>query len=223
MNTQRGAVVELLGAPGAGKSWLAVALAALDAVAVVKDHARGDLSALAWSMARSLPVAVAPPPDVDRRRWVSGAARVTAAQHVARHRFAHGAQTVVFDQGAAYTLVRMLQLRNRPHGSVWWTQRCAETARLLDLLVIVDADTDTLAGRVRERRKAHLTDGFDEEGLRGYLETERRSVHRVADALAREGADVLRLVTTQLTVEQQVARVRQALEGHAPQAAGATG
>ena len=47
-----GAVVELLGAPGAGKSGLADALAALDGVTVVKDHSRGDLSALAWSKPR---------------------------------------------------------------------------------------------------------------------------------------------------------------------------
>lgn len=218
-----GAVVELLGAPGAGKSGLADGLAALDGVTVVKDHARGDLSALVWSMARSWPVAMAPPPDVDRRRWVSWAARVTAAQHVARNRMARGARTVVFDQGAAYTLVRMMQLQHRPHGSAWWTQRCVETARLLDLLVIVDADTGTLANRVRRRNKEHLADGFDTEGLRAYLEAERRSVHRVADALAREGAEVLRLVTTDLTVEQQVALVRATLLHHARQAAGSAG
>ena len=114
-----GAVVELLGAPGAGKSGLADALAALDGVTVVKDHSRSDLSTLAWSMARSLPVAVTPPPDVDRRRWASWAARVTAARHVARHRIEQGARMVVFDQGAAYTLVRMMQMRMRPHGSAW--------------------------------------------------------------------------------------------------------
>ena len=218
-----GAVVELLGAPGAGKSGLADALAALDGVTVVKDHSRGDLSALAWSMARSWPVAVAPPPDVDRRRWVSWAARVTAAQHVARHRMAHGARTVVFDQGAAYTLVRMMPLRERPHGSAWWTQRCVETASLLDLLVIVDADTSTLATRLRGRHKPHHADGLDTESLHAYLDGERRDVHRVADALAREGAEVLRLVTTELTVERQVALVRRALGQRAPQAARSAG
>jgi hypothetical protein len=221
VNTRRGgAVVELLGAPGAGKSGLADALAALDGVTVVKDHSRGDLSALAWSMARAWPVAVAPPPDVDRRRWVSWAARVTAAQHVARHRMSQGARTVVFDQGAAYTLVRMMQLRDRPHGSAWWTQRCVETASLLDLLVIVDADTATLANRVRGRRKQHVTDDLDNESLRAYLDSERRHVHRVADALAREGAEVLRLKTTELTLEQQVVLVRQALRRRAHQVAG---
>jgi hypothetical protein len=216
VNARRGgAVVELLGAPGAGKSGLADALTALDGVTVVKDHSRGDLSALAWSMARSWPVAIAPPPDVDRRRWMSWAARVTAAQHVARNRMSHGARTVVFDQGAAYTLVRMMPLRERPHGSAWWTQRCVETASLLDLLVIVDADTHTLGTRVRSRRKQHHADDLDTESLHAYLDVERRDVHRVADALAREGAEVLRLVTTELTVEQQVARVRQALDQRA--------
>lgn len=212
MNGHRpGAVVELLGAPGSGKSGLAAALAGRDGVTVVKDHRRGDLSALAWSMARSWPVAVAPPPDVDRRRWVSWAARVTAASHVANSRLADGARTVVFDQGAAYTLVRMLQVRRRQHGNVWWTQRCTETAGLLDLLVIVDADIDTLAGRLNSRRKEHHADGLSAEALHAYLATERRDCHFVADALAREGADVLRLVTTDVPVEEQVETVLAAL------------
>lgn len=218
-----GAVVELLGAPGAGKSGLADALAVLDGVTVVKDHSRGDVSALAWSMAKSWPVAVAPPPDVDRRRWASWAARVTAARHVARHRIAQGARMVVFDQGAAYTLVRMMQMRQRPHGGAWWTQRCVETAGLLDLLVILDADTDTLAERVRGRRKRHHADDLDTESLHAYLDDERRSVHRVADSLAREGAEVLRLVTSDTSIEEQVTLVLEALDAHARHTADSAG
>lgn len=213
MNGPRpGAVIELLGAPGAGKSSLARALAGRQGVTVVKDHQRGDLPALAWSIARAWPVAVTPPPDVDRRRWASWAARVSAASHVARSRLADGAQTVVFDQGAAYTLVRMLPVRKRLAGNVWWSQRCAETADLLDLLVIVDADTATLAQRMRSRRKCHRADALSDERLHAYIATERRDCHFVADALAREGAEVVRLVTTELALEHQVATVLSSLD-----------
>ena len=209
-----GLVVELLGAPGTGKSGLARALSELDGVTVVKDHQRGDLSTLAWSLARSWPVAVAPPHDVDRRRWAAWAGRVTAASQIAEARFASGARTVVFDQGAAYTLVRMMQVRSRPHGNVWWWSRCLETAGLLDLLVILDADNDVLARRLRTRSKEHEADTMESPTLGDYLARERRACHEVADVLAREGADVRRIITTDTTVEEQVDIVREALERH---------
>ena len=69
-----------------------------------------------------------------------------------------------------------------------------------------------VAERVRERRKRHHADDLDTESLHAYLDDERRSVHRVADALAREGAEVLRLVTSDTSVQEQVALVREALD-----------
>ncbi len=213
MNARRGgAVIELLGAPGAGKSGLADALAALDGVVVVKDHTRGDLPSLAWSMARSLPIVVAPPPDIDRRRWAAWAARVTAAGHVAAHRIGEGAKTVVFDQGPAYTLVRMLQMCSRQQGNEWWSQRCAETASLLDLVVLVDADPDVLAERVRGRDKIHAADQLADASLLTYLDTERRACHQVADALARDGAEVIRVITSDVPLEVEAETVLAALQ-----------
>ncbi len=212
-----GRVIELLGAPGCGKTGLARALAAHEGVVVVKDHQAGDLSSLAWSMARSWPVAVAPPADVDRRRWASWAARVTAARHVAASRIAAGASTVVFDQGAAYTLVRMLPVRRRKHGNEWWSQRCSETASMLDLVVLVDADPGVLVQRLRDRRKDHVADHLSDDGLRDYLDAERRDAHLVADSLARDGADVIRLITTAASLADQAATILAALDRHAPQ------
>jgi broad-specificity NMP kinase len=206
-----GLVVELLGAPGSGKSALATALEGREGVTVVKDHQPGDRPALAWSMARSWRLAGAAPPQVDRRRWVAWAARLGAAPHVARRRIARGAGTVVFDQGAAYTLVRMLQLRRRHPGNVWWERRCTDTACLLDLLVLVDADTPTLAARLRARRKDHPAEELEPGRLHEYLDAERRGCHEVADALAQEGAEAIRLVTTGMTPEEQVAEVLAAL------------
>jgi broad-specificity NMP kinase len=207
-----GVVVELLGAPGSGKTRLASALGELPGVAVVKDHQRGDLSTLAWSLARSWPVAVTPPEHVDRVRWAAWAGRVTAASHIARSRLDGGARAVVFDQGAAYTLMRMTQLRTRHHGSVWWWSRALETARLLDLVLVLDADTETLAHRLGERRKDHHADAMPAERLRAYLDTERRACHAVADVLAREGAEARRIVTTESSIDDEVAFVRRWVE-----------
>lgn len=212
---RRGSVVELLGAPASGKSALAEALSELEGVTVVKDHRRSDLSTLAWGVARAWPVAVTPPPDVDRLRWAAWTGRLAAASRIAGIRLATGASTVVFDQGAAYTLVRMLELRHRPSGNVWWWSRCLETAGLLDLLVILDADNATLARRVRDRDKQHRAVELPPARLHQYLTAERRGCHLVADVLAREGAEVRRIITTDTPLGEQVQIVQEALARHA--------
>jgi thymidylate kinase len=213
-HARRGIVVELLGAPGAGKSALAGALSALHGVTVVKDHQRGDLCALAWSATRSLPVVLAAPKDADRLRWAAWAGRLSAASAVARRRQADGSTMVVFDQGAAYTLMRMADARHHPWGNAWWCRRVAQTAGLLDLLVLVDADTDTLVSRIRGREKTHAALQLSDQQLRDYVQAERRSCHEIADALTREGADVLRVVTSEGSPEEQVDEILGALPRH---------
>lgn len=204
MNRQVGLVVELLGPPGAGKSSLAGVLAEVAGVTVVKNHTRHDVTAAAAAAPHALPAALAhPPPGVDRVRWAAWAGRLAAAPRVARHRIADGASTVVFDQGAAYTLVRMLDVRRHPGGNAWWWRRSIETANMLDLLVVLDADTDALAHRVRSRDKRHLLDGRPVEDVHEFLDRERRSCHVVADVLAREGASARRMITSEISVPEQ--------------------
>lgn len=212
MSSRRsGTVIELLGAPAAGKSGLAGALAAVDGVAVVKDHAVGDLPALLWSAARSLPVALARPPETDLLRWAAWAGRLSASRRIARRRLASGSSMVVFDQGPAYTLSRMAALRDHPGSKEWWCDRCQETARLLDLVVLVDADSDVLVRRLRHRDKVHQAGVLPEAELRDYLASERRANHEVADQLAREGAAILRVVTSDASLDEQRALVLSAL------------
>jgi hypothetical protein len=87
-----------------------------------------------------------------------------------------------------------------------------ETARLLDLVLVLDADTEALARRLGERRKDHHADAMPAERLRAYLDTERRACHAVADVLAREGAEARRIVTTESSIDDEVAFVRRWVE-----------
>jgi hypothetical protein len=98
---------------------------------------------------------------------------------------------------------------------VWWWGRCLETAGLLDLLVILDADNATLARRVRDRDKQHRAVELPPARLHQYLTAERRGCHIVADVLAREGAEVRRIITTDTPVGEQVQIVQEALARHA--------
>lgn len=217
MSRRAGFVVELLGPPGVGKSGLADALSEVAGVSVVKNHTRHDVTAAAAAVPHALPAALShPPPGVDRKRWAAWAGRLAAAPRVARHRIAEGASTVVFDQGAAYTLVRMLDVRRHPAGNTWWWRRSIETADLLDLLVVLDADTDTLLRRVQARDKAHVVDRRPADEARSYLERERASCHLVADVLAREGASARRMITTEVSVPQQAEIVMTLLHRRVP-------
>lgn len=198
-----GFVIELLGPPGAGKSGLARTLGEVPGVTVVEDHDRHDLPAAAAAVPHALPAMLSHPPGVDRVRWATWAGRLAAAPRVARHRLADGASTVVFDQGAAYALVRMLGARRRPAGNTWWWRRSVETANLLDLLVVLDADPDTLLDRVRRGHAPTRVESLDGAAARDHLGRERAACAVVADVLAREGTRARRLVTTEVSVPEQ--------------------
>lgn len=211
MSRRHGFVVELLGPPGSGKSTLATELAEIPGVCVVKDHAHEDLPALAWAAVRAWQVLPSAPAEVSRSRWSAWAGRLGAARRVTERRLAAGASTVVLDQGPAYTLGRMLEARRTARGHHWWWRRSADCAGLLDLLVVLDADTTILSRRLHVRSKAHPADDWDDDEVVGYLQHERDTCRDVADVLERQGTAVRRLRTDQMPVADQVSAVTEAL------------
>ena len=84
----------------------------------------------------------------------------------------------------------------------------------LDVLVILDADTDILAERIRDRDKEHESRRLSAPALHGYLTEQRRAVHAIADVFAREGADVRRIVSSETTTAEQVSLVLNAVSSH---------
>jgi hypothetical protein len=205
-------VIELLGAPAAGKSGLAAALGTAPGTVVVKDHHRRDLPALLGGVARAWPVLLAdPPPDTSRLRWTAWAGRLTAAPALVAHHGGTDGRLVILDQGPAYTLGRMLDVRRGRRGSHWWYRQACATGRLLDLLVVLDAAPDVLAGRLRGRPKDHRASDLDLPRTTGYLAAEQQICRAVADAVGRAGARVLQLDTSRLCLDEQVEAVHVAL------------
>jgi predicted ATPase len=198
-------VVELLGAAGSGKSGLANALSAGPGTVVVKEHAAGDVTALLRAVPPALPALKAgPPSDVSRARWTAWAVRLCAARAVVhRHAPAHGG-LVVLDQGPAYTLGRMLSMRADVDGNHWWHQQAAATARLIDVLVILEAEPAELRRRLRRRSKNHRASTMSDPELGAYLRSEHAICSSVAQAIAQAGSRVIRVDTGRLSVAEQV-------------------
>ena len=196
--TQRSFVIELLGPPASGKSGLARDLARVGGVQVVKDQRGRDRVALLWSAVRAGRVLwSASRPEVRWTRWMAWAGRLQGFPSVVRRRLGQEPGTVVLDQGPAYTLGRMAALHGSVtgHDDAWWTARLADSADLLDLLVVLDADPETLAVRLRRRQKAHRAQDYDDPAAQAYLLRERSTCARVAELLEDRGVPVLRLDT----------------------------
>jgi hypothetical protein len=152
------------------------------------------------------------PDGVTPPRWLAWAGRLRAAPAMAARRAKSGARVVVFDQGPAYSLVRMSSLVDSAAAHRWWYAQARATARLLDTLVVLDADLATLVTRVHSRSKAHVCQDLDESGTLRYLETERRRAEQVVDVLDRTGCTVVRIDTGHIEAAAQVSEVMSVLE-----------
>jgi broad-specificity NMP kinase len=189
-------VVELLGPPGSGKSTLAAALTAANGSVLVKDHAVRDLPALARAAGRAgSTYFLQRPVTVPAARHAAWLVRLGAAADVVARRAREGATLVVLDQGPAYTLGRLRHLCVTGHGRAWWGRHALATARLLDLVVLLDADPGTLAQRLRDRDKPHAAQRLGQTELLAYLREEHHRARVVAQVLGRAGAQCLELTT----------------------------
>ena len=203
-------VLELLGPPGSGKSSLATRLAALEGHVVVKDHSPGDLPVLLRSIVSAKPVLTRrPPPGVSRTRWVAWAGRLVAADEVVRRRARSGARVVVLDQGPAYTLGRLTDVRRSRTGSQWWHRQLTASAALLDVLVLLDAVLATLVELLHGRAKYHAELALDERAVDDYLADAQYDCRVIASWLEAAGVRVVRLDTSRVTADEACATLRE--------------
>jgi hypothetical protein len=118
---------------------------------------------------------------------------------------------VVLDQGPAYTLTRMAPVRRSHAAASWWEHRLQCCADLLDGVVLLDADADTLLERVRARPKHHAAEGLAPSSAQHALKAESATYRGIADRLERLAVPVLRLNTGLLDPDDQLHEVRAAL------------
>jgi thymidylate kinase len=211
-------VAEVLGPPGAGKTTILEALSsrlpatitpvrAYRSRRLLPAYARAGVAVapMVWSGARG---AVDPWKHVNWMIRMQASTRVLTAQRPA------SGGVVLFDQGPAYTLVRL----RRPVDETtayerWWRQMAERWARLLDVVIFLDAADEVLLERIRGRTKAHAVKDIPAARADRILTDYRRQCEDVAGALAAsgQGARVHRLDTSSGQLPHHIDAVLDAL------------
>jgi predicted ATPase len=213
-------VVELVGAAGAGKSTLVAELRRRDASVRWLQRARqGDARAdVARQAVGFAPAWLAAASRSPRYAWDNARffLRLAALEPVVRRAAAAGPGTVILEHGPVFTLARLRAFEDAPMPAPlrrYAARRVARWARILDLVIALDAPLDVLAERIHSRDKDHAMRGRDEEQLRHFVDRYRAAFAGVlADLAAAGGPPVLTLRSDQLPVEAMADRVERAFE-----------
>ncbi len=194
----RPALVELVGAPGAGKSTVFGALREADDRIVTPPILTRRLYAPRFSGHVAVTLADFTRRGAVDRGWyptlVAMAAALRALPPVL-DRWPAADDVMVFDQGPLFTLTRPRLMQDRLRG--WWDPTFDRWARLLDVVVWLDAPDEVLTERIEGRPKEHRLKGADADRAVGWLardrELHRRMLERAESAPG--GPRVLRFDT----------------------------
>jgi hypothetical protein len=113
-----------------------------------------------------------------------GALRKVVEEEAPRHR------VIILDEGPVFALswLDVFFSRNGDRVPALWRRRVvAEWARLLDVVVFIDASDITLAHRIRTREKPHMVKDLPDEEIFGFSAGFRRAFERAIGELAQAG------------------------------------
>lgn len=201
MSRQRAVVVELVGPAGAGKTTLAHGVSAADATV------RSGLSLWGLPRRRLMRSALALLPTIlgatfnrtplragEMGQMIRlGALRGVVEDEAAQHR------VIILDEGPVFALswLDVFFSRNGERVPAAWRRRVvAEWARLLDVVVFIDASDITLANRIRTREKPHMVKGLPDAEIFGFSAGFRRAFERAIGELEQAGHIVVDTLKT---------------------------
>lgn len=224
MTRQRAVVVELVGPAGAGKTTLAHGVSAADATV------RSGLSLWGLPRRRLVRSALALLPTIlgatfnrtplragEMAQMIRlGALRSVVDDAASQHR------VIILDEGPVFALswLEVFFSRNGDRVPASWRRRVvAEWARLLDVVVFIDASDITLANRIRTREKPHMVKGLPDEEIFGFSAGFRRAFERAIGELSEAGHIVVDTLKTDAgpvdeNTAQLMAKLQRRRNGH---------
>jgi energy-coupling factor transporter ATP-binding protein EcfA2 len=221
-------VIELIGPAGVGKTGLLRAVAGL---------APGVRTGLRLDRVRALPVvarhAIALTPATldmlftDPRSLWAGLRhlwRLGAFPSLLERARGSGHQTILLDEGPVFSLGRLSVFQRAHEGSGWlaqaWTAEVARWRTSLTGVVLLDANNDVLAQRIRNRAKQHPVKHGSDRQIFAFLDGYRAAYRDIATRLSANGrVHVVELDTATRPFEEIAADIVTAMNtwGHRPE------
>jgi len=223
-------VIELIGPAGAGKTGLLRAVA---------GRAPSVRTGLRFDRVRALPVVAwhaitLTPATLDMlftdARWFWAGSRhlwrLRAFPSLLERARGSGHRTILLDEGPVFSLGRLSVFQRAHEGSGWlaraWSAEVARWSKRLTGVVLLDANNDVLAQRIRDRAKQHpLKNGSDRQ-IFAFLDGYRAAYRDIAARLNADGrVHVVELDTTTRPFEEIAADIVTAMNawGHRPESA----
>ncbi len=217
-------VIELIGPAGAGKTGLLRAIGKL--APAVRTGVRLDrvrtMPVVAWHAVALTPATL----DMffmDARWLWSGLRhlwRLRAFPSELERARGSGHQTILLDEGPVFSLGRLSVFHRAHEGSGWLARAwCTEVARWKEILtgvILVDADNEVLARRIRDRPKQHPVKNTGDSEIYEFLDSYRAVYRDIVSRLTAGGrVQILELDTTTRPFDQIAADIVTALDGWA--------
>lgn len=227
-NAGRPHVVEVVGVAGAGKSTLARSLTGAGGVGPLADTLRTSEPRHLGAVVRGVPAALAALVrslrDGRPLSWVELKLVLYLAGFDPAAGVVTGSRWIVVDQGPVYSLARLLA-RGGPNsvvavGTRRWTRWIARWGARLDLVVLLDASTETLLARIDGRDQAHEVKHAEREEAMAFVDRFRAAYEQVVGALEQRGVPVARVDTGRAVPDEVLRRV---LDAAAATVTGAVG
>lgn len=192
----RPTTVEILGPPGSGKSALLEALQTSRSDIIPVSIYWRKPENLSTGMRSALSIAPIVSERASRRSFsvkhLVWMIRLEAALPIFRRKMVSSNAIAIFDQGPVYTMARLQDLGFRAaEGSrlrSWWERKLDEWARILDLLIVLDAPNEVLIERINKRSKAHVAKDQSKESAGRLVMDERSRYGDLADVLVQSRA-----------------------------------
>jgi broad-specificity NMP kinase len=196
--------VEIVGAPGAGKTTLVNALIARDEELITRlrlrnHHALLILATLAW---RFLPAGMREGRQIAQLSWeeVRSMVYVVGWQNILTRDTIGHPRTVVFDHGPVFRLAGLAEfgpdITRSLKGKDWWDSVLQRWTRTLDLIIWLDAPLPVLVDRINLRDRWHRIKNRSPAEAITFLERYRRAYERVVARFAAGGTQVMHFDTS---------------------------